>query len=125
MCDELSVPAEWRGPLSEGLHASLFECNYIGGTPEWHDEIERLICETKREGFRVNLTSTGVRVMLDEKFAARLLDTPENTPHVFAVSFDHVPDNEDALTYLKRLLGMDLKELKGYRQKLQTEGASG
>ena len=84
-CQMFRVPLEVEGILRELLRTNLCEVNLFGGNPEMHPEVLSLVRELKREGFRVNLTTTGRRLLTSQKFASKIVADP---PHLLALSAD-------------------------------------
>ncbi len=103
-CRRFEIPNIAGEVLREALQSDKIEVNLFGGNPELHPKIMEIIKRLKAEGFIVNLTTTGRRLMRDEKFVADFRADPAN---ILALSADDFELDE-----LKRLLGLSLDQLK-------------
>lgn len=90
-CRNMLIPPTVAAVLRATLLSKVIEVNLFGGNPELHPEVLWLIAQLREQGFRVNLTTTGKKIMLDAKFRDGLA---QEGPHLIALSADDVdPEN--------------------------------
>lgn len=89
-CKEHEIPPNIAAVMRATLLSRVIEANLFGGNPEMHPEILYLISELRQLGFRVNLTTTGRKIMLNQEFRSAI---ETQGPHLIALSADDVdPD---------------------------------
>lgn len=101
---EFNIPSHIAHPLKNILRDGGVEVNLFGGNPEIHPEIGEIVPELKKEGYSINLTTTGRRFMREE-FAQKIFSDP---PHILALS----ADNFEGLEQIRRLSSLSIEEIK-------------
>lgn len=102
---EFNLPSHFAEILRTNLRAGGVEINLFGGNPEMHPDIAAIIAELKQLGYIINLTTTGRRLMNDQKFVDELTTNP---PHLLALSADDFESTANIQKYAQ----MTLEDLK-------------
>ena len=102
---EFDLPPHFAEALRTNLGAGGVEINLFGGNPEMHPDIAAIVAELKQLGYIINLTTTGRRLMHDQKFVE---DISANPPHLLALSADEFDSPET----IKKYAQMSLEEIK-------------
>lgn len=111
-CARFRVPVIAQEAMHHALTTGGGELNWFGGEPGKYPQIMRLIRFAKRLGLVVNLTDTGLRLMMDRVFMDELLVDPVN---VLALSLDDLTLDE-----FQRLSQMSPLEIRAEWQKLKS-----
>lgn len=100
-----NLPPEVQQVIRAMLARPPHEINLFGGNPERHPEILAIIAACNKRGLTVNLTTTGGRLMLDEKFRQAFLENPPATLALSADDFESVQQVQE----LARLTTEDIE----------------
>jgi hypothetical protein len=107
---EYRIPAEIAAEIRTTLAQDKVEVNLFGGNPELHPAFLDIIPVARKMGWTITATTTGKKFLHDTAFYERFVACP---PDLLACS----ADDFESVDELKRLLDMDLGDLKKYWQK--------
>jgi organic radical activating enzyme len=107
---EYHVPHEVAAEIKTSLAQGEVEVNLFGGNPELHPHFLDILPVARRMGWKVTATTTGKKFLHDGEFYQRFVACP---PDLLACS----ADDFESVDELKRLIDMDLADLKKYWQK--------
>jgi hypothetical protein len=104
------LPGDIADAVKTTLAAGRVEVNLFGGNPELHPAFLDIIPLARQLGWKITATTTGKKFLHDSAFYERFVACP---PDLLACS----ADDFESVDELKRLLDMDLNDLKKYWQK--------
>jgi hypothetical protein len=114
--DDEGVPESLRPEFEESLREQKVIVNLFGGSPELHPGCLDLVEDLHAQGAEVHLTTTGRRILQDEKFRADFLRRP---PDLLALGADDFESAEN----IEELFAMDYDELgRAWRKVPWTHG---
>ena len=108
--EEYRIPGEVAAEIKSTLAGDKVEVNLFGGNPELHPHFLDIIPLARQAGWKITATTTGKKFLHDHEFYERITACP---PDLLACS----ADDFESVDELKRLLDMDLAEIKKYWQK--------
>ncbi len=98
--DREGIPESLRPEFTAALSKRRVVVNLFGGSPESHPEVLDIIAAIKSFGAEVHLTTTGRRILRDDKFREEFLSRPPDVIGLGADDFDS-PDDVDRLFSLE------------------------
>lgn len=112
--EKLRIPAPVIEIIRQCLFSRVWEFNAFGGDPEMHPDILEILAGAKKLGLRVNLTTTGRKIMTTPAFRTAMQDA-EYRPHLIALSADDASQE-----LLNEVLSMTSSEVRTlWRQEMR------
>jgi hypothetical protein len=102
--DQQGVPEHLRPEFTAALSSARQVVNLFGGSPDLHPGCLDIIRALHEEGIEVHLTTTGRRIVREQRFRAAMAEGP---PDLLAVSVD----DAESVAELDQLFALDVQRL--------------